>query len=605
MVWCFGLVQFCNEHLKQFIMKTLLQLFILMLVSNFATAQAVQWLTNSQGPSNYENHTVATDSQGNVYSIGTYNGSSTDFDPTVGVFNMSSYATNMFILKLDAIGNFVWAKQLGGTTVYSISYGDAITVDASDNIYFSGRVSPIITTTFDFDMGSGVYNLSPAGGSNNFIEKLDSSGNFVWVKTFDRIPNPNGFGPYEETRNIKVDALGNVYATGSFTGTTDFDPNSGVFNLTATHTDIFILKLNSLGGLVWAKALTNTIPGQCVYCGGINVGYGIDIDSSGNVYTIGYFSDTIDADPGTGVQNLVTVSGESNSIYVSKLDSNGNYVWAYKIAGGHSLNVLPAIAVDASNNILISSYSQYPATTDLDFGSGTYYLPATSGSFILKINTAGGFIWAKSTAERTASNANSYSNSVITDASGNVYSAGSIYLGTYDLDPGAGTFLVTPNIQEIYVSKLDSNGNFVWAQRVGGNGSSIYNGTLTLSANGKIILSGKVQSGSFTKSIAAVGVGGFLGSITQPVLANNEFENKITGLALYPNPTSNSLNLNLVNSIENGTLKIISLTGQTVLEKQNLSGTDFNFELTSLNAGLYFIQVSDSQNNYSSKFIKQ
>ena len=88
-------------------------------------------------------------------------------------------------------------------------------------------------------------------------------------------------------------------------------------------------------------------------------------------------------------------------------------------------------------------------------------------------------------------------------------------------------------------------------------------------------------------------------------MANNEFENKITGLALYPNPTSNSLNLNLVNSIENGTLKIISLTGQTVLEKQNLSGTDFNFELTSLNAGLYLIQVSDSQNNYSSKFIKQ
>ncbi len=575
-----------------------------MLLGNLACAQTVQWTNNTAGTAsvNYENHSVATDSQGNLYSIGTYSGALTDFDPGTGVFNMSAVGTNMFLLKLDAAGNFVWVKQIGGGSTYEISYGDAITIDASDNIYFSGRLSPVIYTTIDCDMGTGVYNVTVNSGSTQFIEKLDSSGNFVWVKAFDRTVNPNGFGPLEEVRCLKVDAAGNIYATGSFTGTTDFDPNAGVSNLTATHTDIFILKLNNSGSFVWVKALTNTIVGQCVYCGGINVGYSIDTDSNGNVYTVGYFSDTIDADPGAGIQNLTTVSGESNSLYVSKLDSNGNYVWAYNLKGGHSLNVLPSLAINSSNNILIAGYTQDATVCDYDFGAGTTFLP--KGSFVLKLDANAGFIWAKNTAQSTAFDT-SYSNSVNVDGAGNIYTAGTLYLGTYDLDPGAGTFLVTPNSQEIYVSKLDTNGIFVWAKKIGGNGSSIYCGSLAVSSTGKIVVSGVVQSGSFTKSTAAVGVGRFLASITQPALANNQFESNDLKLALYPNPTNDNLNISLKNSIEKGTLKVISITGQTVLEQQNLNGTDFNFEVSSLNSGLYLLQVSDAQNTFTSKFIKQ
>ena len=65
------------------------------------------------------------------------------------------------------------------------------------------------------------------------------------------------------------------------------------------------------------------------------------------------------------------------------------------------------------------------------------------------------------------------------------------------------------------------------------------------------------------------------------------------------------MNLSFKNEIESGTLKVISLTGQTVLEQQNRSGTDFSVDVSSLNSGLYLIQINNDSNSYISKFIKQ
>ncbi len=93
--------------------------------------------------------------------------------------------------------------------------------------------------------------------------------------------------------------------------------------------------------------------------------------------------------------------------------------------------------------------------------------------------------------------------------------------------------------------------------------------------------------------------------IYNPSLFTDKFEVSSLSFKLFPNPTSNNLNLSFENKLEKGTLKIISLTGQTVFEQQNINGTDFNFEVSNLNSGLYLIQISDSQNSFSSKFIKQ
>jgi len=83
-----------------------------------------------------------------------------------------------------------------------------------------------------------------------FIEKLDTAGNFKWAKRIGRFLTDHG-------TSIISDNFGNIFTTGSFSGTTDFNPDSlGTFYLTASGTsDIFILKLDSLGNFVWVKQM--------------------------------------------------------------------------------------------------------------------------------------------------------------------------------------------------------------------------------------------------------------------------------------------------------------------------------------------------------------
>ena len=80
------------------------------------------------------------------------------------------------------------------------------------------------------------------------------------------------------------------------------------------------------------------------------------------------------------------------------------------------------------------------------------------------------------------------------------------------------------------------------------------------------------------------------------------FKNEIT---LFPNPVSTNLNLKLSINLDNASLKIISLTGQTVFKKQNLSGLDFTFEVSNLSSGLYILHISDGAKSFNSKFVKQ
>ena len=69
------------------------------------------------------------------------------------------------------------------------------------------------------------------------------------------------------------------------------------------------------------------------------------VDSSGNVYTTGAFQGTVDFDPGAGTTNLTSIGGYD--VFVSKLDSSGDLVWARSFgATGYSTDVGKSVAVD-------------------------------------------------------------------------------------------------------------------------------------------------------------------------------------------------------------------------------------------------------------------
>lgn len=275
--------------------------------------------------SNY-GRAIAVDNTQNVYVAGEFK-FTVDFDPGPGVSNLTQTGSNgdVFILKLDAAGDFEWAKSHGGT---SDDVARSIKADAVGNVYTTGG----FYGTVDFDPGVGVFNLTSSGSSEGFISKLDINGDLVWAK-------PIGSTGNDIVQSLALDASGNVYATGEFYQTVDFDPGAGIFNLTAQQSDAFIVKLNSTGDFVWAKNVGGS---------SLDATYTIDVDTDGSVYCGGRFYNTVDFDPGTGIYNLDVVNGDC----VLKLDTDGNFVWAKKYTGT-SIEFGMAVAVDNNDNVLV------------------------------------------------------------------------------------------------------------------------------------------------------------------------------------------------------------------------------------------------------------
>ncbi len=563
-------------------MKNKLQkvLFVCMLalfgLSNNANAQALQWAKSMGGADpDYGGSSIALDGSGNVYTTGNFFGTA-DFDPGAGVFNLTSAGYgDIFISKLDASGNFVWAKAMGG--IGSNDGGSSIALDGSGNVYTTGY----FFGTSDFDPGAGVFNLTSAGFEDIFISKLDASGNFVWAKSIGGAYQDNG-------SSIALDGSGNVYTTGYFFGTVDFDPGAGVFNLTsAGNYDIFISKLDASGNFVWANAM-----------GGPNYdyGYSIAIDGSGNVYTTGDFDGTADFDPGAGVFNLT--SGYYD-IFISKLDASGNFVWA-KAMGGASFDRGSSIALDGSGNVYTTG--NFSGTADFDPGAGVFNLTdAGYGDiFISKLDASGNFVWAKAMGCADPNGGSS----IALDGSGNVYTTG-YFVGTVDFDPGAGVFITSAGLEDIFISKLDASGNFVWANAMGGADSD-YGYSIALDGSGNVYTTGcffgtaDFDPGAGVANLTSAGnYDIFVAKYFQTAIGinNNEYSKDL--FSIYPNPSTGKFNIAFSNQQQITSVEIYNLFGESVFQKQNTNEID----LSSAAKGIYFVKVYAGEKIYTEKII--
>lgn len=321
------------------------------------------WAKQLGGSSYDEGVEIKTDNIGNVYITGVFS-ETVDFDPGPGITNLISNGDkDIFIQKLDAQGNFIWAKQMGGTLA---DVGTSIIVDDTGNVY----TSCTFKDTVDFDPGIGISNLISMGSYDMAIQKLDSNGNFIWVKQMGGID-------YDRIQTLTLDNNGNIYSTGSFQDTVDFDPGNGITNLIASDKDIFIQKLDNNGNFVWAKQM-----------GGIYLDQGesITLDNDGNIYSTGQFRYIVDFDPGSGVANMTSTSaGNSIDAYIQKLDNNGNFIWAKQINGTYNDNG-HQIVVDHLDNIYVTGI--FEQTSDFDPGTGVANLTSAGfrDSYVLKLS---------------------------------------------------------------------------------------------------------------------------------------------------------------------------------------------------------------------------
>ncbi len=376
---------------------------------------------------------VTTDSSNNIYLTGSFEATA-DFNPGISIEMLTSAGDwDAFVVRLDASGDFSWAKQIGGS---SDDIGKNVRIDSVGNIIFVGNYNG----TVDLDPGLGTETRFSASGSDIFVVKLNPSGSFVWGGTMG---GPRSITP----RKIALDQNGNIFLTGSFNDTIDFDPAVfGIYLLTGNgDIDIFACKVNSDGSFGWAKSFgyTNDDGGE-----------GVAVDLHGNVYITGYFRDTVDFDPGPETYNLTSV-GEYD-VFVIKLNTGGDFVWAGAM-GGEGYDSGYDIAVDAGG--MVFTTGEFNLSADFDPGPQSFSLESNGSwdSFISQIDSSGVFVQAVNLGG--AESETGYG--IAVDAIGSVYTTGNFRL-TADFDPGPGSSTLTSNgSYDIYITKYFIH-DFFW-----------------------------------------------------------------------------------------------------------------------------------------------
>ncbi len=303
---------------------------------------AIQWIKTFGGGADEVVMDAAIDNAGNYYLTGYMMSSGAialDADPGPNVYPLSVVSTaanrDIFIIKLDSSGNFVWAKKMCSPDT-SAANDDVATIalDSRGNIYLAGSY-----VYLNFDTGTHPDIYTASGSADGFLTKLDSDGNLAWVKTLQ-----GSASSFTKITEIVIDENDNIYTTGRFNGSFDINPDPTV---TDTRTsfgvyDTFVAKYTVDGEYVWG-----------LNYGGASTDLSEGIALNGNnVYVSGNFSGTVDLDPTTGT-NLATSSYQAG--YFSSFTKDGAYNTSFVIPDSYNVSeTAKDIYFDANNNIYIA-----------------------------------------------------------------------------------------------------------------------------------------------------------------------------------------------------------------------------------------------------------
>ncbi|WP_118976787.1 SBBP repeat-containing protein [Taibaiella koreensis] len=604
---------------------------------------------------------IVLDASGNIYISGNFGSFGTpgtvDFDPGPGTHTLNTsgdlYTTDVFVVKLDATGGFIWARQLGGDKS-----------DASTGIALTGTGDVLVTGTFrgtaDFNPGAAVANLTASSSVGDvFITKLNNGGDYVWAKRI---------GGTDQTiaKGIRTDVDGNIYTLGAFAGTADFDPGAGIENMTTAPgpyswptTNMFVSKLDPGGNYIWARKLgvpanihsSSTMP------------FALAADAGGNTYITGSFSDTVDFDPGTGTANLVsTLTGANDAdIFVCKLDSSGQLAWAKGMGSIYS-DIGYGITTDESGNVYTIGVFGGPADFDPS-DTGTYTMTPVSSSalFLSKLDSAGRFVWATNVSGAGVSIGINGEDIALSPLDNSIHIV-SEFSGTADFDPGPGTFNLTAVSNNVFVLKLNNCSPITTALTIAACDSFRLNGTtytqsgtytqtftnaagcdssvvLTLHLDAldrSVSLAGNVLgaaqagatyqwincnqqqpiAGATQQSYTALQNGSYAVVLTKGACRDTSVCLQVTGmsikdvaepgtLTLAPNPAKDKVTLFSNTPFHHAICRILDMPGREVLQQGNLNGTQLTFDISALLPGVYIVELQVAEQSYRTRLVKQ
>lgn len=572
-------------------MKKLL-LILAILCSNCllkAQAPACLWAKHSVGSNVHELASCITaDASGNSIVAGTFGGGSVVFGATTLTNAAAGGGTDdFFLVKYDAAGNIIWANSYGGT---QDELPRSINTDLSGNIFVTGtyRSSSILF---------GSFTLPNIGNEDLFVVKFSPAGTVLWAKRA-------GGSMYDVGAGIATDASGNSFVTGHFQSNTIA---FGAITLTNTTTtgfvDLFLVKYDPLGVVVWAKKAGGT---------SYDYGQGVSVDPSGNIIVSGSFrSPTIVF--GTTTLTCNTSSG-TNDFFVAKYDLAGNVLWAKEAGEDYSEDGSSGVSCDASGNVVVTGYYTSPAIT---FGAITLPSGGASGLytniFVVKYDSSGVVMWAK--AGYGSEGDNDVSKDISIDPAGNIFIAG--YFDHSTITFGSLTLLASETGlgYDFFLIKYDGAGNEMWVMSgVTGGPSGGYledaNG-MCLDPSGNIFIAGSFTSETITfgstvltNSDPNLYKDAFIVKLGSVSTAQIEKESDF-GLFVFPNPSSGVFTIASNAGTDKATLRVLNVMGELVIEEKKISGNSLTLDLSKLTSGIYFVEINNSGATSRKSIIKK
>ena len=506
--------------------------FLLILFSFFSLVGSSQlaydWVYHPENTSieggTFEAVSTIADSSGFVYVLGEFKGTA-DFDPSSDTLNLTSVVSgDVYLSKYDSLGNYVWAFRIG-----SIHTDNAtkLLVDQNGDILISGEFEG----TLDFDPSLGLVELNSSTGKDAFIAKYSNTASLIWALNYgntddvtltslcqdedngiiaigsfsgadlDADPtssvntlyssggadtycinlsengafnwafNIGGIGASHACYGYSIirDHSNNLCISGSYSGTVDFDPGSGISEMTfvGPGSDAFMAKFETDGSLIWSKTFNGTSTSAV---------RSVAFDSINNLYLVGDFGGTVDFDPSPVILNKTTVGPSYSDIFISKFNPDGELIWN-TTSGVFDSDYARSVATDDNGNVFVGG----------NFGDEINLNPADGRVFLACYTTnLGSLVWAKQSQSAIAAEVYYKDHSV--------YTCGRFNDSVF-FDPPANSLLVGPySTPAGFFAKYETFGNNEWANLIGGyTDDSIANESIKafdFKATGNIIMAG-------------------------------------------------------------------------------------------------------------------
>lgn len=507
------------------------------------------WIKSIGGIQNDEAMTLGIDGSKNLIAGGRFR-SQVDFDPNAGVTTYTAQGIeDSFVLKLDSLGNFVWANPYGSTNISANDRAGNLVVKSNGDVY----VSDVFNFVVDFDPSPATATLSPIGIADAYVLKFNANGSFSWVKQV------TGSG-YMEPKALDIDFLGNVYFTGYYNGLNDCDPGVGTYTINSSTNAYFIIKLDPNGVYSWARSINAP--------GGDVLGVSVKIDPNGNIYSTGNFdSNGLDFDPDAGVTQLNLIGG-GYDVFIHKFNQC----------------LAPLVPTNATFSSLQSICSSANTTT----------LSATSSGTLTWFNVPNG--------GSSLGQGASFVTPTLSVGTHTFYSEANTCTISLSRTPITITVNPSPTITTLSSNTTICAGESATITASGASASSYSWSTNTLSQS--IVISPTITTTYTVQgSLLACTSNATVTQVVDACSGLMEKNSYLNTTKIFPNPAKDFTVIE--SEVAPLKIKIINALGREVKRIESFRQEDSRINLAELTPGIYFLEVYSSSSYKTIKLIKE